>query len=96
MAPATKSRLKTKKMAPVAQEHTEDAEQIENTDQDIDAKPGKAKKPIEIDEPEAVVAGDEKIIEEDPLVGAIEDEESSDEGGLDGEELNPFGDRWEE
>ena len=67
--------------------------------EDVAAEPEpillKSKKPIEMDEPEPAVAGVEEKIEEDPLVAAVEDEESE-EAVLDGEELNPFGDRWEE
>ena len=95
MASATKTRAKTNKtkkvVAPAAEEH---AEETEHTETDLDIKPGKAKKPIEIDEPEAGVI-DEKI-EDDPLVGASEEDDAADEASLDGEELNPFGDRWEE
>jgi hypothetical protein len=94
MATATKSRsrisAKAKKPAPAA-DHTEVAE----LEHDIDATPIKAKKPIEIDEPEVAVGIEEKA-EEDPLVAATEEDDSVEEISLDGEELNPFGDRWEE
>jgi hypothetical protein len=67
----------------------------ERNELDLDLKPGKVKKPIEIDEPEPAVAVDEKV-EEDPLAVATEEDDSADEISLDGEEVNPFGDRWEE
>jgi hypothetical protein len=51
---------------------------------------------IEIYEPEPIVTGVEEKIEEDPLIPQIEDEEGAEEAVIDGEELNPFGDRWEE
>ncbi len=95
MPTATKTRskisTKTKKAAPTVEEQVEETE---NTS-DLDIAPSKAKKPIEIDEPEPVVAIDEKV-EEDPLVAAVEEDDSAEEISLDGEELNPFGDRWEE
>ncbi|MEK7641984.1 MAG: hypothetical protein AAB365_03270 [Patescibacteria group bacterium] len=57
--------------------------------------PVKIKKAIEIDEPEPAVIGVEEKLEEDPLATPTEDDEAE-ELSLDGEELNPFGDRWEE
>ncbi len=95
MATATKTRVKfskPKKGSPAVEEH---AEEIERAEPGLDAKPGKVKKPIEIDEPEPTVAIDEKV-EDDPLVGAVEEDDAADEISLDREELNPFGDRWEE
>lgn len=56
----------------------------------------KNKKILEVDEIEPAIVIEEKI-EEDPLIAIIEDEEgSAEEITLDNEELNPFGDRWEE
>jgi hypothetical protein len=89
MATATKTaKLKSKKAPEPVEEHAEH-------DHDVEAPISKGKKPIEIDEPEPVVGIDEKI-EEDPLLGAVEEDDSAEEISLDGEELNPFGDRWEE
>ncbi len=51
---------------------------------------------IEIYEPEPIVLGVEEKIEEDPLIPVVEDEDGAEEATIDGEELNPFGDRWEE
>lgn len=80
---------KTKKVAPVVEEHDE-------TEEHHDVIPSKTKKPIEIDEPEPIIGGEEKL-EEDPLAVPTEDDElGGEELSLDGEELNPFGDRWEE
>lgn len=94
MPTATKTRskmaTKSKKVAPVA-EHTNEHEQ----EPDLELKAGKVKKPIEIDEPEPAIAVEEKA-EEDPLAVATEEDDSAEEISLDGEELNPFGDRWEE
>lgn len=81
---------KTKKIAPVVEEH-------EEAEEHHDDAPSKAKKPIEIDEHEPILGGTDEKLEEDPLAAPTEDDElSGDELSLDGEELNPFGDRWEE
>ncbi len=63
---------------------------------EIDPIPAKNKKLVEIYEPEPIIAGVEEKIEEDPLIPATEEEDSEEAVSLDGEELNPFGDRWEE
>jgi hypothetical protein len=91
MPTATKSaRIKEKK--PVTVKDTA----LEENEGDADVIPAKKKKPLEIDELEPVSVVEEKI-EEDPLIGATEEDElASDEATLDTEELNPFGDRWEE
>ncbi|MBP6858540.1 MAG: hypothetical protein KBC33_01775 [Candidatus Pacebacteria bacterium] len=82
---------KTKKTAPAVEEHDEVEEHHEDT------LPVKAKKPVEIDEPEPVLAVVDEKLEEDPLAAPAEDDElAGEELSLDGEELNPFGDRWEE
>ncbi len=89
MATATKStKIKAKKSAPVVESTHEE------TESEIGLVPSKIKKPVELDEPEAVASIDEKI-EDDPLIAATEEEEVE-EVSLDGEDLNPFGDRWEE
>lgn len=82
---------KIKKVAPVTGEHEE--EEVEGGHDDA---PSKNKKPIEIDDHEPIIGGEEKV-EEDPLIAPSEDDELvGEELSLDGEELNPFGDRWEE
>jgi hypothetical protein len=96
MATATKNtRIKAKKATKEVEKeeegHTEEAET------EFETTPSKIKKPIEIDEPEPALVGGEEKIEEDPLIAASEDDElGADEIVLDTEELNPFGDRWEE
>ncbi|OHA17239.1 MAG: hypothetical protein A3C79_02875 [Candidatus Taylorbacteria bacterium RIFCSPHIGHO2_02_FULL_45_28] len=91
MATITKARLKTKKLLPASDTHTKETEQ----EPVLEIKSGKSKKPIEIEESEAIIGVEEKI-EEDPLVAPVEEDDSADEISLDGEEINPFGDRWEE
>lgn len=88
MATATKTaRIKSKKSGAPVEEHAEH-------ELEADVPISKNKKPIEIDEPEPVIGIEEKV-EEDPLVAAVEEDDSAEEISLDGEELNPFGDRWE-
>ncbi len=91
---ATATKTSTKSIRPKTKKATVEVVQEEQI-HEADITPSKVKKPLEIDEPE-VVGGIEEKLEEDPLIGATEDEESSEEASLDGEELNPFGDRWEE
>ncbi|MEN9912673.1 MAG: hypothetical protein RLY66_81 [Candidatus Parcubacteria bacterium] len=82
---------KTKKVDPIVEEHDEAEEHRE------DAPAAKAKKPIEIEEHEPILGGTDEKVEEDPLAAPAEDDElAGEELSLDGEELNPFGDRWEE
>lgn len=90
MPTATKKLVVTKKSAPTVVEKT-----TEEVRGEADAIIAKNKKPIEIGDLEPVVAGVEEKSEEDPLVATTE-EEDTEEAVLDGEELNPFGDRWEE
>lgn len=91
MTTTTKSaHLKTKKVAPQTDSTNDE------TGNDIEPMLEKNKKIIEIYEPEPIVSGVEEKVEEDPLIPAVEDEEGAEEAIIDGEELNPFGDRWEE
>jgi hypothetical protein len=91
---APKTVKSKKKVAPATEEqHVE--EEVEHEEKETDVIPSKVKKPIEIDEPEADVGVEDKT-EVDPLLGSAEEDELSDEVSLDGEEINPFGDRWEE
>ena len=54
------------------------------------------KKPVETYEPEHIIGAEEKV-EDDPLVAtAAEEDDSAEEIGIDGEELDLFADRWEE
>lgn len=60
--------------------------------------PTKSKIPLEIEDPDVAhpIIVEEKI-EEDPLVKEENsDELESEEATLDEEELNPFGDKWEQ
>jgi hypothetical protein len=45
-------------------------------------------------EPVAII--EEKIVDEPIIATEDEDDLASEEAGLDNDELNPFGDRWEE
>lgn len=89
--PTTKSSSsKSKKVAPKVDATNDDI------GPEIDPINTKNKKLIEIYEPEPITAGVEEKIEEDPLIAAVEEEDGEEAVSLDGEELNPFGDRWEE
>ena len=85
----TKEELKKK--APEVSDSEEDTE----TDEEEKVLPLK-KAVIEIDEPEPIVAVDEKI--EDDALPVTDDEDvlGSEEIAIDDEELDPFGDKWEE
>ena len=88
-----KSAPKKSSVAPVAVEEID-----EHDEEEIGAleTKGKAKKPVEIDAADILPEVDEKIVdEENPLI-ASEEEESDDEVSLDDEDLNPFGDKWEQ
>ena len=72
------------------------------TEERLEAFP-KTKKVIEIEEPEAVLGTalipeekEEKLDEDGMPITEDEDEAASDEAGIDDEEVNPFGDKWEE
>ncbi|HTK33512.1 MAG TPA: hypothetical protein VL335_03135 [Candidatus Paceibacterota bacterium] len=85
----------TKKVAPaVAPEIEEHDEEIEA---DIISPKSKLKKPAEVDAADILpeVAIDEKIDEDAPVI-PLEDEEAEELPTLDDEDLNPFGDKWEE
>lgn len=58
--------------------------------------PKKLKKGGEIELPEEPIAIDEKVLDEElPIAEDVDDAEGS-EIGLDDEEINPFGDKWEQ
>jgi hypothetical protein len=66
-----------------------------DTEDSTDLQPAKIKKGLDYELPEPVIA-DEKP-EVDPLLGDEESEESiAEEASLDDDELNPFGDKWEQ
>ncbi len=62
----------------------------------IEIEPLKVKKPIEIDLPEEPAVIEEKLVEEDPLAAEETEEAAVEEITLDDDELNPFGDKWEQ
>lgn len=69
------------------------------TEEHLEAFP-KAKKVVEIEEPEAVIGvveeKEEKLDEDGMPITEDEDEAGTEEAGIDDEEVNPFGDKWEE
>ena len=73
----------------------EKKKEIETEEHDDVGLAPNIKKIIEIDEPEPVVGViEEKVEDEIPIV--VEDDESlSDETGLDDDEVDPFGDKYE-
>ena len=90
--PVKNSRQSTKKIK-AKPAVTDEAPQEENEDI-LEPKVGKAK-PIEVDIPEPIIGIDEKP-EVDPLLSDEETEDSpAEEAGLDDDEVNPFGDKWE-
>ena len=62
----------------------------------IAANPLKAKKPVELDVVEAVIGIDEKIDPEAPIVEEGAEETAAEELGIDDDEIDPFGDKWEQ
>ncbi len=89
MAQKKKEIIKTKtKEVEKEPELSEESDEIEGP---------KAKKPIDLEaalEPAIVV--DEKSEDEVPVVTDDSEDSSADEISLDDEELNPFGDKWEQ
>jgi hypothetical protein len=72
------------------------------TEEHLEAFP-KTKKAIDIEEPEAVLGTalaveekEEKLDEDGMPITEEEDEAAADEAVIDDEEVNPFGDKWEE
>lgn len=62
----------------------------------VPKSPAKSSPLLEIDDADPLISIEDKLAEEDPLHPSdLEDDEMSDIG-LDGEDINPFGDRWEE
>jgi hypothetical protein len=86
---ATKNKTKEKEVSP----QETDAETSEDS-MELDGP--KAKKGVDLEsalEPAVII--DEKSDEDVPVV-TDDDESSTDELSLDDEELNPFGDKWEQ
>ena len=69
--------------------------EVEEDIEIVDTK-GKVKKPVEIDAADILPEVEEKVIEEENPLIALEEEEDAEAGGIDDEDLNPFGDKWEE
>ncbi len=69
------------------------------TEEQLEAFPKIVKKIIEVEDPEAILGVEEKEekLDEDgmPIVGE-EDDANAEEATIDDEEVNPFGDKWEE
>lgn len=88
--PRTTTQIKTRKAAKSVNTNTEQEEQVE-------AFP-KTKKALEVDEPETILGLEEKEekLDEDGMPIVDDEESGSDDSGIDDEELNPFGDKWEE
>ena len=72
-------------------------EEIDESEEEVDiiGSKSKVKKPAEIDAADILPEVDEKLIDEENPVLPLEDEEAEDAPGLDDEDLNPFGDKWE-
>ncbi len=99
---SSKKETKSKKTAPKAAKKISTKPVVapieENDEEDavgVDTK-SKSSKPIEIDVADALhETPDEKEVLESVAVES-EEEESEDVPSLDAEDLNPFGDKWEE
>jgi len=87
--PRTITQTKSKKAATPVDTNTQQEEQL------IEAFP-KAKKAIILEEPELIPGVTEEKLDEDGMPIEEGEDTDSDEAGIDDEELNPFGDKWEE
>ncbi len=72
------------------------ADAVEENDDAVGLQAGKIKKVIEVELGDEIVAPLEKLDDDAPVVSEDGEELSTDELGLDEEEINPFGDKWEE
>lgn len=90
---ATKTRSNKKSLAT---EHHEDVHGDGVETESIPLKAKSVREPIEIDDTETLTVVDDKTPEDDSVsLFESEDDELGDVS-LDRDELNPFGDRWEE
>ncbi len=93
---AQKKKISLKKSKTKEKASPEQETEIETNDDAEEVVGPKAKKGVDLEsalEPAAII--DEKIDDELPV--SLEDEDSaSEEISLDDEELNPFGDKWEQ
>lgn len=96
---ASKKILKSKKVTPKNNRKGSTkpvAKVIEEKEEEIDIiTPGTPKKGLGIDVADILPEADEKIDDESSTI-ALEDEDTEDAPSLDAEDLNPFGDKWEE
>ncbi len=86
----SKKDAKKTPVAPIVDEVEENEEEIGS----IETK-SKIKKPAEIDAADILPEIDEKVVDEENPLLAGEDEEDE-VASLDDEDLNPFGDKWEQ
>ncbi len=68
----------------------------EDTDEIDDPLLSKNKKPLEIDIPDEIITPIEEKTDEELAVTEDGEDASGDELSLDDDELNPFGDKWEQ
>lgn len=61
-----------------------------------DTKEKKIEKPIPIDDPELILPVADKVADEEENPESEEGELAGEETGLDSDEVDPFGDKWEE
>ena len=97
---ATKKAVKNKKVVEKKEVEKEEVEteETESDSDDIDAIPAKksAVKELDIDPVDVADELPEKVAEEDDGHLPFMDDEDEDALTLDGDEINPFGDKWEE
>jgi len=86
---------KTKSAAPQASKSQKTSGITAEIDPVADPLASKLRKPLEIDEPE-LASADEKPEDDAPAVEGEEADALAEEASLDDEELNPFGDKWEQ
>jgi len=77
---ASKKEIKSKKAPP----------------KDSKKAPIKTNKPVEIDTVDILPETEEKAVDEENPLLALEDEDTEEVASLDDEDLNPFGDKWEQ
>lgn len=87
--PHTKQSRSIKKTKPITKDQTEETEEVV-------APVSKISKAVEVDIQDDVIGIVEEKPEIDPLLADDEsDDSATEEAGLDDEEINPFGDKWE-
>jgi hypothetical protein len=96
---ASKNSTKTRKVVTKIIKKGSTKPIVKNVDEkedesDVTEVQGKVKKPLEIDVADILPETEEKVEDEIVVPGSEEDDE--DAPSLDAEDLNPFGDKWEE